>query len=149
MSDPTRRSVRELTVEANQQILANAEAIASHWPADRTTAVYQRALLIDDLRNFKHAIKEHFESEEHSGYLSDALILAPQLQCRADALRNEHPAMLQVIDGILSVVESTSTHELAKEQDSFRRFITDLQNHEQSENALVLEAYDEDLGAGD
>lgn len=39
MSDPTRRSVRELTVEANQQILANAEAIASHWPADRTTAV--------------------------------------------------------------------------------------------------------------
>lgn len=57
--------------------------------------------------------------------------------------------MLQVIDGILSVVESTSTHELAKEQDSFRRFITDLQNHEQSENALVLEAYDEDLGAGD
>lgn len=149
MSKPALRSVREQTIEANQQILSGAESIAEHWPSNRTTAVHQRALLIDDLRNFKKGLQGHFETEERSGYLSDALSLAPQLQARADVLRNEHPAMVQVIDAILSAVESTAAPDLIKERTSFERLIADLRRHEQAENALVLEAFDEELGAGD
>lgn len=149
MSNPALRSVREQTIDANQQILSSAESIAGHWPSDRTTAVHQRALLIDEIRNFKQELQQHFESEERSGYLSDALTLAPQLKARADVLRNEHPAMVQVIDAILSVVESTAAPDLIKERTSFERLVADLRHHEEAENALVLEAFDEELGAGD
>lgn len=75
MSNPTLRSVREQTIDANQQILSNADAIVANWPADESTAVCQRALLINDLCNFKNGLKEHLELEASSGYLSDALAL--------------------------------------------------------------------------
>lgn len=149
MPDSSPQSLYNRTVATNLEILREAEGIDAEWPTVDSC--------IDDLPNslhydviaFRAALKQHFDAEEQSGYLADALMLAPHLRSRADALRAEHAALLQTTDLVLQSLEAANPDGFVKQRALFRQLVARIRQHEQSENALVLEAYEEELGAGD
>ncbi len=95
---------------------------------------------------------KHFALEEEGGYFAEALLHAPQLVSKANALLAQHPKMSQRAK---TLVEDLKTPPAAGEdwweetKVRFSAFREELLRHERSENGLLQEAYVRDLGAHD
>ena len=104
------------------------------------------------LAEFAEHVQAHFVHEEEEEGFFDALVeQAPRLKLRADALIEEHAEMSRELarlqrhakPGVASA-EWWST--LSEEFDSFWQLF---RRHERTENDLVQEAFNDDIGAAD
>ena len=107
---------------------------------------------IQDLMNeMTDVVAAHFRHEEEAGYLSEALQRAPHLRPRADRLLEQHidlqesAEMLRLL--IHSGVESPAWWN--RVVDDFATFRDRLLEHEDAENRLVQDAFNQDIGVGD
>jgi hypothetical protein len=95
----------------------------------------------------------HFSLEESYGYFEDAIDAAPRMAERAESLRSEHVTLFDKIRAIADDADEAVRRQLPHVMEFIARRFCDfdaaLGHHESQENALILEAFDEDIGVGD
>jgi hypothetical protein len=97
----------------------------------------------------------HFALENALGYLDDALEVAPRLDRRAKALRNEHEVLFadfcEIVDEAEALldIQPKPRRSVTRVAVLFFDFQARLQAHEAREVELILEAFDDDVGCGD
>ncbi|MBC8351687.1 MAG: hemerythrin domain-containing protein [Planctomycetes bacterium] len=96
-------------------------------------------------------VKQHFDHEEQGGYFEEAIELAPRFSDRAKLLLQQHLELAAQLDELQQHADSSSEigpwwAQLTQLFDEFmHRFLA----HEEAENALLLQVYNEDIGAED
>jgi hypothetical protein len=113
-----------------------------------------RRRLVLMLGSLRDQLALHFALEEAYGYFDDPVFVAPQLNQKAESLRDEHQTLYSKICELADEVEkhyyagrlvTVAAHVVQQFQafdDLFRR-------HEDAENELILMAYEDDIGVGD
>jgi hypothetical protein len=96
----------------------------------------------------------HFSLEEAYGYFEDAVSTAPHLSRRAERLRAQHYELYCELCRLAERAEQLLYHEAPDDSTrdlvaGFRAFSARFHQHELHENDLILEALNEELGAGD
>lgn len=158
---------RELQVDSRRlrktrdslaELAANPAALENH----RLEVVRLLAALRDQL-----AI--HFALEEADGYFDEERDVAPHLVARAEVLRAEHAVLFDIIRRIVEEAEqyvvrnspvvrrkSARRRDSASESQRFARIVRRFQvfdqrlgAHESHDNALMLDAFETDIGGGD
>ena len=109
------------------------------------------ASLIACLASLRDHLREHFSQEERGGFLEEAVARMPRLSHAVGAIVAQHPALLAELDKIIvslpSSVETAASWQEAGQ--AFAAFTAHMMAHERSENAVVQEGYNEDLGLVD
>lgn len=110
--------------------------------------------LAELLGQLRDQLAMHFALEEAFGYFEEAIDVAPRLSEQADLLRAQHRGLYLEVCDIADEAEQLLYHETAVDlrqeiRARFFGFLDRLNDHEACENALILEAFDEDLGVGD
>lgn len=103
------------------------------------------------LKELTQQVLNHFDHEETGGYFGEAIDTAPQLSERADALLAEHAQLAEKLVALQHRADtqiSSTRWWHALEQD-FNDFMDRFSAHEKAENALLQEAYFDDIGAED
>ena len=100
------------------------------------------------LRGLRDHLAEHFAKEEHGGFLEESVARMPRLGTAAAAIMKQHPALLAELDNVLVGLPSSGDEAEAWLQagHDFEAFTTHMLAHERSENAVLQEGYNEDLG---
>lgn len=106
------------------------------------------AALQQSLSGLRDHLHEHFTQEERGGFLEEAVARMPRLGSAMATLVAEHPALLAELDKIIAFLPSSGPSVAAWEQarEAFAGFADRMLAHERSENAVVQEGYNEDLG---
>lgn len=107
--------------------------------------------LVDELRD---QLALHFALEEAYGYFDDPVDVAPQLCERAESLRSEHGELYMLVcdlsDQASELPRAHDVTQLVRQVvDAFAAFDRRFKNHEDRENELILQEYDDDIGVGD
>jgi len=111
-------------------------------------------LLSDTLDDLRDQLAMHFALEDAYGYFEDAVLQAPRLCQRAEVLRAQHVDLFmdicQLADRADELMHERPTtrgvHQLCQSlQDFIRRF----EAHEHQEDALIMAAFEDDIGVGD
>lgn len=109
----------------------------------------QLASLVLDVRG---RVAFHFALEEAYGYFEDPVAVAPRLCERVDGLRAEHGELFEEISRIVEMFEDSEPDlpaDIANVQEMCRGFLSRFDAHEAAENALIAQAFNEDIGVGD
>lgn len=127
-----------------REMLESVRRAISYRPAPR----HELGLLFRELAQH---IFEHFEHEEAGGYFAAVIETAPQLRDRAGELLGQHPEMTAQLFELQEVVTNRSVNEQwwREVEELFARFLDLFARHEAAENALLQEAYGDDIGAED
>lgn len=151
MSNSSGKAIVEQFMADNDRLLKAADSLAALWPVGANVNAESLRGLRMALAEFRTQLQVHFAEEEQSGYLGEALSAAPQLASQAESLRHEHEAFMAAADRLVAEVEEDvpDADQAAKQRQKFVQLVSGLRKHEQAENSLVLEAFDEDLGSGD
>lgn len=96
-------------------------------------------------------VESHFGHEERGGYFQEALARAPRYTAQAEALLNQHEALLEDVEKLRLLLRSgvESAAWWTRIESDFHKFATELLDHEHAENKLLQEAFTDDLGVGD
>ncbi len=140
-------SLAELMKSEHEEIAREVQATRE----ELESASCQRNCINDQLIQLSELIESHFRHEEQGGYMAEALVRAPQLRPRAEALQKQHEQLQEAIDKLQllvnSGVESASWWDQIR--NDFQHFASQLTEHEHCETKLVQEAYNLDIGGGD
>lgn len=96
----------------------------------------------------------HFALEEAYGYFEDALDTAPRLSERADQLRCQHSTLFEMARQLADNADQL-LHDRAPAArfvgvaNAFVEFHAAFRQHEAEEEALMLDAFNNDIGCGD
>ncbi len=106
------------------------------------------AILVKDLRD---RLAFHFRLEEAYGYFEDPISVAPRLSERVEGLKVEHGHMLAEVTRIAEMIderscEDSTATELDAVEQMCRDFLDRFDRHEAQENALIMQAFNEDIG---
>ncbi len=132
------------------QIVAELGEVANNPYLVRSRR-YQFVGMLEDLRDH---LALHFALEEAYGYFDEPLRVDPRLCERAKELRSQHRELYLVacdlIDHAMQLHDGQNIRALARQVVAeYAEFRAQLQQHEQDENALIQEEWDEDIGVGD
>ena len=96
-------------------------------------------------------LESHFTHEEEGGFLHEAIERAPRVSRRASELLEQHAALRSAIASLREQVSSADAESRTwdKSHGMFIALMADLGKHESGENALLQEAYTEDIGTKD
>jgi hypothetical protein len=106
------------------------------------------ACLLDSLRRLRGHLHDHFAQEEAGGFLEESVARVPRLSAAMRAVVGQHPALLAEIDAVIAGLDdgNPSAAAWANATAAFDRFAEHMKEHEQRENAVVQEGYNENLG---
>ena len=129
-------------------------AEAARLSAETRGGEAHRRRWAESLCRLRDQLAMHFALEEAYGYFDDPLEAAPRLSGLAEHLRSEHGTLYLELCGLAEEAERVSfQHAPLRESvalaEAFEQFHETLLDHEQNENALILSAFDDDLGVGD
>jgi iron-sulfur cluster repair protein YtfE (RIC family) len=131
-------------------LAARIHEVAAGGPsgAERALARAEVQAMIDEL---EARLSRHFADEERVGFLSHAVDQAPRLSRRAESLRAESQAIARWLATLGAHTRNAgSTRRRWQQLDvACHRFAEVFHEHEYSENALICEAWVEDIGAVD
>ncbi len=102
-----------------------------------------------DLLRLRDSLKLHFDREERGGFFDEILVRSPHLDRTVTALRNEHGGFLLRLGRIAEAFGEPEDLDLEIVLGSLRRFAGEYLRHEESEIALLMDTYNEDLGSPD
>jgi iron-sulfur cluster repair protein YtfE (RIC family) len=96
-------------------------------------------------------LERHFKDEEIGGFFEQVVAMAPRFVDRTTELREEHAALRAELQGLAkragdAKVDDAWWREL---HDGFHAFSRGLMQHENKENELLQDVYDEDVGSKD
>ena len=106
-------------------------------------------ICVDKLAN---VIEAHFRHEERAdGHFAELLAVAPRVQHKIEALKDQHLGFLTALEGLRDSARSHSgtPHCWQAMQFQFEDFSVRFREHERMENSLVQEVYERDLGNSD
>ncbi|MFM8633407.1 MAG: hemerythrin domain-containing protein [Planctomycetia bacterium] len=136
-----------------RRIMAVRHALAAEPPSgdDRLAPLASLPSLEHCLRSLRDHLEAHFRQEETGGFLEEAVTRMPRLGPSVAAVIAQHPALLAELDALIASLRSSADSTLAWQQaaHAFETFAANLMAHERSENAVVQEGYNEDLGLVD
>jgi len=109
---------------------------------DRSTQVCEM------LAQLRHNLADHFSQEDDCGFMEEAVARLPRLGSCVLMLEKQHPEFLSELDHlILSVKAEQMTAEAwGRRADEFARFAQALFEHEDIENQILQEGFNDDLG---
>lgn len=106
--------------------------------------------MFDQLRD---QLAMHFALEEAYGYFEDPVSVAPRLARQAGLLRNQHRTLFVWVCDLSEAAEQLRDQgaeaRLEMLREAFWNFDEELRRHEDAENSLILQAFDDDIGVGD
>jgi hemerythrin-like domain-containing protein len=110
--------------------------------------------LADVATDVRDQLAFHFALEEAYGYIEDPVVVAPRLCERIEQLRIEHSELYALAARIVDSVEALSpdeseSHASQSLADQCHRFLRSFDQHEAKENALIAQAFNEDIGECD
>ncbi len=116
--------------------------------ADRRRIAERRPGIRAALVDLRQHLQTHFEQEEHGGFLEESIARMPRLAPAATAIMQQHPALLAELDALIAQLagDDGSPEAWAAAGRDFEHFAATMREHERSENAVVQEGYNEDLG---
>ncbi len=111
----------------------------------------RREFAVATIESLRAHLHEHFTQEERGGFLEEAVTRIPRLGHRMEEILKQHPALLAELDRLTAALADSRLIEAdwLRIGRQFEAFVDHLQAHERSENAVVQEGYNEDLGLGD
>ena len=111
----------------------------------------ERAQVTGLITDMAELVESHLHHEEEGGYFREALEQAPRLTLKAQALLEQHPALLEDVSklGILAGAGVESEAWWARIEADFTAFAKKFVEHEASETRLVQEAFTDDIGTAD
>ena len=120
----------------------------------RPIAPGQCRMLIDKLCQLRDQLALHFSLEEAYGYFDDPIDVAPQLSRQSEQLRAEHKELYVDLCDLVERAERMFYDEQHAALTlwigpQFLEFDKRLRHHEEAENELITQAYDDDIGVGD
>lgn len=132
------------------RLLADASGLA----AEAENGEPHRRRFADRLAQLRDQLAMHFALEEAYGYFDDPLSVAPRLCGEAEHLRAQHATLYLELCRLTDeaeriVYQHAPLRESVALAEAFDEFHTELQEHEERENDLILAAFDDDLGVGD
>jgi len=113
-----------------------------------------RADLLESLHHLREHLGDHFAQEELGGFLEEAVTRIPRLSAAVRSIVAQHPALLTELDRVieqLMIVEKSGEGAAGAKSwpaavHAFETFAAHMAAHERSENTVVQEGYNEDLG---
>ncbi|MCE9551765.1 MAG: hemerythrin domain-containing protein [Planctomycetes bacterium] len=108
----------------------------------------------DSLSELRDQLAMHFALEDAYGYFEDAVMQAPRLCQRAESLHQQHIGLFLDICRIADSADRLLHHKHAVQQirhlsDAFFAFVEQFETHEHLEDALIMAAFEDDIGVGD
>lgn len=125
-----------------------AARAAFREPRPATAAV---AEVCESLRSLREHLADHFSKEEAGGFLEESVARMPRLSSAVASIMRQHPLLLAELDKVIAGLSSSGCEAESWQQagHDFEAFATHMLAHERSENAVVQEGYNEDLGLVD
>ena len=110
--------------------------------------------LVELLAGLRDQLAFHFTLEEAYGYFEDPIDVAPRLSEQADELRSEHGDLYADVVRISEALQDLpldrpTEDDLSMLQQMCGEFLHRFDHHEARENALISQAFNEDIGVGD
>jgi hypothetical protein len=123
-------------------------SVRSAFAASGTPSADRRLCVLECLRGLRAHLAEHFIQEERGGFLEEAMTRVPRLSTAVREIVGQHPRLLAQLDAVIErlAAEPFTGSSWDAAADGFTRFATQMAAHERSENAVVQEGYNEDLG---
>ena len=114
----------------------------------------RRADVLESLHHLREHLGDHFAQEELGGFLEEAMTRMPRLSAAVRSIVAQHPALLAELDRVideLTIVEKSGGGAAGAKSwpaavHAFEAFAAHMAAHERSENTVVQEGYNEDLG---
>ncbi len=133
-----------------RQLMHHTAAMLNR-PQWMSTELERLAELCTKLRD---QLAMHFSLEEAYGYFEDAVATAPHLSRRAEQLRGQHFELFSHFCNLVEIAErlryeGANESVLRRLTDGYRDFAMRLYEHEANESELILQAVNDDIGAGD
>lgn len=106
------------------------------------------ASVVTTLQALRDHLQGHFTQEERGGFLEESVTRMPRLAAAVAAIMRQHSSLLAELDKVIASLSSSGGEAGAWQQAGrdFEAFATHMMAHERSENAVVQEGYNEDLG---
>jgi hypothetical protein len=125
-----------------------------HLCSDAHYVQLQGRRVVDRIAELRDQLAMHFALEEAYGYFDDPLRVAPRLSIAASQLRDEHQLLYTRIRDLADEIDGmfragVLAQSGARIVELFVDYYGRLQQHENRENELILDAYDSDIGVGD
>jgi Hemerythrin HHE cation binding domain len=94
------------------------------------------------VHQFRERLKRHFAEEERDGYLAPAITAAPRLAPKAEKLKQQHPLLLETLDGFSQQLEQRESayHNWDEVHSDFEAFLEQMHEHESAEMAILRAA---------
>lgn len=107
--------------------------------------------LIEALGEMQTQLTQHFATEEDGGYMAEVLKVAPRFGEHAKKLQRQHEEFLGTLAHLRRRVQEfhPDKDRWTNIEEQFDRLLENLKVHEQQENDMLQEAYEEDVGAAD
>ena len=123
-------------------------SVRSAFAAEGPPSADQQTQVLACLRRLRANLAEHFLQEERGGFLEEAVTRVPRLSSAVREIVGQHPLLLAELDGVIERLDAALSADSAWDAaaDGFRRFAEHMAAHERSENGVVQEGYNEDLG---
>jgi iron-sulfur cluster repair protein YtfE (RIC family) len=110
-----------------------------------------RAHVAESLHDLRDHLGDHFAQEEQGGFLEEAMTRVPRLSSAVRSIVAQHPALLTELDRVIETlgIVTAGADSWPRAAQAFEAFANRMTAHERSENAVVQEGYNEDLGLVD
>jgi iron-sulfur cluster repair protein YtfE (RIC family) len=127
------------------------QSVRSAFATDDSPTSERRAEVLASLHDLRDHLAEHFVQEETGGFLEEAVTRVPRLSAAARSIVTQHPALLAELDHLITDLDPVANGAEAwhRADHAFEAFSAHMAAHERSENAVVQEGYNEDLGLVD
>jgi len=132
----------------HRELFAQTMAVRSALCATHTPTHEDVAAILAALRLLREHLRSHFEQEECGGFLEESIARMPRLAQAATAILGQHPGLLAELDRLIDRLATGDISAAAwrRAGHDFEAFSANMSAHERSENAVVQEGYNEDLG---
>jgi len=109
------------------------------------------AAIQGSLGSLREYLRIHFEQEEEGGFMEESIARMPRLATAVQLILKQHPALLAEIDALIATLtpEICTPAVWAQAGSMFEQFSAQMLDHERSENTVVQDGYNEDLGLTD
>ena len=132
----------------HRELFTRMQGLKSAFSAAQPTTATRAAEVRAALADLREHLRAHFEQEETGGFLEESIARMPRLAPAATAIVRQHPALLAQLDALIETLAGgdISPETWARAGRDFEHFSATMSAHERSENAVVQEGYNEDLG---
>ncbi|HXY36520.1 MAG TPA: hemerythrin domain-containing protein [Planctomycetaceae bacterium] len=138
-------------LKEHQEIARRIAELRQWWSELDSLGIRKFGEMAFRVQELRDLLAEHFAGEERDGYLRAALAVAPQFTRPAATLREEHAQFLERLDQQIARLQQCEPESgyWRESRDEIEQLVAALRQHEQSENAIVQAAFEDDLGTKD